>query len=272
MYVREDIRAGQALTVTEGSARRVHTVTVKEIPLTSADPLFDALEVLPAIGQPHPRRPDIQLIEIDLRPLVPGEMRATLTYDSPSAAGGGASDALGAETFSVSAQTISEDTIHDARGVVLQTTYVLRTVTSQFDVFTETADQVHRVSVERPTFALRFTRVEPRDAFDVARLFNAHTNSVPFLSLPAKTVLMRISSDEIDDGRHRVTYDAVYNPRTWMAEIRTSIDGRVPSDVASVRTSDGLPRTGAMTGGGIALRNVYPEADFSVLTLRRPPR
>jgi len=225
-------------------------------------------------GSEHPVIPGIRVSSMSVEHVErdPDVYRVTVEYGNDSAASGAFGDELGAETFAVASETISEDTIYDARGQVLQTTYVARTVTSEFDVFTETATQTHRVSVERPTFALLFTRIEPSDAFDTARLFSAHVNSVPFLALPAKTVLMRISSDEIDDGRHRVTYEAVYNPRTWMAEIRTSIDGRVPEDVGSLRTSDGLPRGGFNTDQGVALRDVYPEADFSVLALRRPPR
>ena len=272
--------------ITEGTIRRDtngwSATRVFDVESTGGSPIEKPYNAILAIesaqnvvyGSPHPVIPGIGVISLSVEHVDrdPDIYRVAVEYGNEAAGGGAGSDELGAETFSVAGQTISEDTIFDARGNILQTTYVARTVTSQFDVFTETATQVHRVSVDRPTFALIFTRVEPRDAFDAARLFNARVNSAPFLGLPAKTVLMRISSDEIDDGRHRVTYDAVYNPRTWMAEIRTSVDGRVPEDVGRVRGADGLPLGGLASGQGVSLRDMYPDADFSILALRRPPR
>ena len=286
--------------ITEGTIRRDtngwSATRVFDVESTGGSPIEKPYNAILAIesaqnvvyGSPHPIIPGISVISLIAEHVDrdPDIYRVTVEYGNEATAGGGAgSDELGAETFSVSAQTISEETIYDARGVVLQTRYVDRTITSvpansapglaavsNPDIITEEKTQTHRVAVERPTFALTFTRIEPRDAFDAARLFNARVNSAPFLGLPSKTVLMNISSDEIDNGRHRVTYEAIYNPRTWMVEIRTSIDGRVPEDVGRLRNVDGLPFSGFNSAQGAALRDVYPSADFSVLALRRPPR
>ena len=57
----------------------------------------------------------------------------------------------------------------------------------------------------------------------------------------------------LDEDRHRVSYNAVYNPRTWATELNHTVDGVPPPDVRG--------------GNGIENRDNYDPFDMNRLGL-----
>ena len=248
---------------------------------------------MPSIGDPHPFDAGMTVVDIDARP-EQGEnqiARVMVMYSTPDAAGEGVGGTeLGDVTFEVSSQSISEESVYDANGALMQTRYrdtrlvispggTLGATTAPFRIDTEIVEsiQTHRVAVERPTFAWTWSRVEETSGKVQAQLFSGKTNSVVFQGWGPKIVLMRVSSSQMEDNRWRVSYEAIINPRSWMTEIRHSKDGRTPDDIDTARSNFGTPLPGA-TGGigatalnGVAFRDSYPTVDLNLLALPEFP-
>jgi hypothetical protein len=249
---------------------------------------------IPRVGEPHPHDPAMSVVDVEARSAEQENsiFHVRVQYSTPtdgSTAVG--EDGLGEVTFELTSQSISEESIYDANGNVMQTRYndvqrTFREVDPQGTIgslATESSIQVietvtpriqtHRVAVERPTFGLRWTRIERTSGAAAAFVFSGRVNSTTFQGLAPKTIVMRISSSQADSDTWRVSYEGIYNPRSWMTEIRTNIDGRTPEDVDQARSSFGAPVPSAMGGfatfNGVSFRDSYPSIDLNLLGL--PP-
>ena len=244
---------------------------------------------IPRMGDLHPHDPAMSVVDIEAHNAEQENTRFTVRVQYSTPTDGSTTvgeDGLGEVTFELTSQSISEESIYDANGNVMQTRYndtklvvspggTLGALTTGIRINEETTVRVqtHRVAVERPTFGLRWTRVERTSGAAAAFVFSGRVNSSTFQGLAPKTIVMRISSSQADENTWRVSYEGIYNPRSWMTEIRTNIDGRTPEDVDQARSSFGTPVPGA-TGGfatfnGVSMRDSYPSIDLNLLGL--PP-
>lgn len=248
--------AGSEYSRDESREEAVLTFTVSGMAGNPASRPVDAAASsgIPRWNAPHPTKPNLRVVSYRSTPVAgqPGTFNVVVRYRVPTSSAG---DVAGDATISVSTQSISEETVHDINGNLMVLQYISRIVTGIGGSSVSRTTQVHRIQVQRPTFAVSFSRRETVNAFATALRFSGRVNLRTWQGQPRASWLMNVSSSDNGDGTHRFTYTAVHNPKTWRAEIRVSVNGRLP-DTATV-------------GNGIEFRDVYELADFSQLALPR---
>lgn len=212
---------------------------------------------IPRYNQPHPTRPDLRARRFRTSTVQgqPNTFAVEVTFLDPDAASGADGDAIGSTTVSMQTEVLSEVTTRDIGNRQMVTRYTRRL----FGEFGARQDisQSHRVTVERPTFALRIERVESNLGFRNAVQFSGRVNSRPWQGLPAKHWLINISSEPIDAARNRIQYSATYNPDSWRATLIATLSSGV------------IPEPFPTEGNGVSVYDVYPSADFNRLGLPR---
>lgn len=208
---------------------------------------------MPRLGDRHPSLPDLSVVDIKISPPRAddtGRMEVEITYADVQGSG----DAVGDVTVSVRSELLTEETIRDINGDLIGTRYSVNINNPTFTLNT-VQEIVQRVEVQRPTFALDFTRIETRSGLEAALKLSGSVNRGTFQRQPSHTWLCAVDSDQLDATRHRVRYAFTYNAKTWRAEIKHTSGGLIPTDVTVVN--------------GISFVDVYPLVDFGGLGLPR---
>lgn len=249
---------GSSYSRTESGEEATLTFKVSELTGTPAGRMIEAVETngIPRQLARHPTRASLVATEFRATPEAdqPNTALVTVRYKSE----GLLSDQseLGRVTVSMSTEVIAEETTTDINGDQIRTSYVSRAVIGAGGSSISTTRQTHRVSVERVTFAVQFTRVEDQIAFSKATQFAGKVNSLPWQGKPAKHWLIRISSTPTDrDDRFAVRYDAVFNPQSWRATI--------------THVESGLTPSGLTVTNGTTVYDVYESIDYNQLQLPR---
>ena len=208
---------------------------------------------IPSVGDKHPRRSDIAVLdrEVALDVQDPNGVTVTINYGPPDASA--ASARVGDIKRSLRTELIQEETIEDINGTRISTTYVSRFVAGGGVTSVTVATESHRIEVQRPSFSLVWDRIERELPIARAFDFNGTVNSRPWAGKEADTWLMNIEATQDNDARFRVSYVATYNANTWQATINHQVNGVVPFDVSE--------------RNGIETYQVYPTADFNKLKL-----
>jgi hypothetical protein len=254
MAVKTNVADGVSLEDTDAGLVGVQTVDVPGLSGSGLDMLYNALQhgSVPRKGATAQGVPGMQVVSRIARPNGVSGARVTVRYETPAADRSAAT--VGDVTVRVTTETITEETIYDQDGRIMKTKFAGFVTIGAVTAY-EVSTQIHRVSVQRPTFSVQFTRNERAIAFAKALDFSSTVNSSPWQGRAALTWLMRIDSEQIEEDLHRVTYSAVYHPKTWLAEIRHTVSGRIPN---TVQDNNGLER-----------RPVYDEANFARIGLPR---
>lgn len=247
-YVRDE--QGERVTITYS------------VPVTGGSPASKVIlgaeaSVVPRWDARHPSRPQLRARRFRSVPHEnqPDRMFVVVQFVEPSSSADANQEGNAGLRVSMSTETISEQTTTDIRGVQMRTTHVTSVAGGLGGSSSVRTVTTHRVAIERPTFGLTFERTENLIAFSKAVDFAGKTNSLPWQGKPAKTWLMRISSSQLENGLHRVRHDAVFNPKTWRAEIIPNVNGIVPND--------------ASLENGIAFYDVYEGIDYNQIGLPR---
>jgi len=188
-----------------------------------------SLSQIPQIGEQHPRRPDLVVLDRDVSMSIPdpNAVLVTVNYGPPDALSGGGR--VGDVTRSLRAELITEETTTDVDGQKMITRYVNRAtlISTTFSVTT----LVHRVQVQRPSFSLVWERIE--GGLPTSRAFAASgkVNARTWQGKPADTWLMAISSTQDHANRFRTSYTATYLEQGWQAVLNHTEGGLIPIDV-----------------------------------------
>lgn len=236
-----DRLTGEFRRSTDGdSARRVFQVS--ELTGAAGARLAQAVDTsaIPRIGSVHPYVAGLSVTRVTARATSdPSIAIVDVDYAQigAAAAGGTATD------IAIQSDFISEVTVRDINGVLMRTAYA---VSGGFQV------QTHRVSVERPTFSLVFSRIEAAVPLAKVLAFSGKVNAGRFQGQPADTFLCRIGSNQTNGG-HRVSYTFTHNAKGWQADLTHQVDGVIPTNVSPIN--------------GESTAQVYERADFGRLAL-----
>ena len=258
MSVRANLIAGAEYNRDDNGERVTLTYSVSGVtgPEEARPIIATEASKVPRYNQRHPTKPQLRARQFRAVPRSgqPNIWVVTVVYLDPEASGGD-DEREGDARVSMTTEVITEVVTRDINNVAMITKYSRWRVGGGFWQ-REFYQQTHRVTVEKPTFGLSIERTESAIAFAKATAFAGFTNSTPWQGRPAKTWLLRVRSNQLDSGLHRVTYDAVYNPETWQAILVHTIDGVIP---------DPLPTE----PNGVKRFDVYRAKNFNQLRLPR---
>lgn len=221
---------------------------------------YDALKQsgLPRRGDPHPTEAGLFCYRRRVRlggTSDPEETIVECLFGPPDRLDAGGAAAVGTVRRSLRAELVTEETIRDVNGDLMQTTYVSRLAAGGAGSSVSVSTISHRVAVQRPTFSLVFQRVESSLPINRAFRFAGKTNSSTYRGKPRDAWLCNIESEDQGDGTFDTTYTVTLNDsrQGWQALIRHSINGQVPIDIA--------------TGRGEEIRQVYGRENFGALPI-----
>lgn len=213
---------------------------------------------IPAYGQPHPAIPGIAVTSIDAEPLdVSGsQVRVRVQYSVPTQSDSEESEvALDKVVISVGSTTQSGTTQKDKDGKQL-----IATLTQ--DDGTE-AEQAGEVTIEIPQTVIHFERREPSDPIAKSIEFVGTVNDARIGALFPERTLLCTEIEGTTEGiglPYQVSYSFQYNRDTWDATyVFVDTETDKPHEDASTET-----------GNGVVTSRVYPEANFSKLSLPFP--
>ncbi len=209
---------------------------------------------IPRVGDAHPiLGGTVRVSEVNARATGdPAMAMVEVVYAPPSTVIG--RDGQGVEVQIVS-DLITEETIYDVNGVLMATSYTVKLQLSSFPGSwgSLTTQQVHRVEVQRPTFALVFSRIEPRAPRQLAALYAGTVNQGRFQGEDVDKWLCNVESSQESASAHRVRYSFTLNRRGWQAVITHQSNGIIPTNVSSTN--------------GVRTEQVYERRDFNALGL-----
>lgn len=225
-------------------ARYVHQVSELGGSAPSRLPAAVFAPGIPRRGDAHPSESGLTVERVTARATSDPEI-ALVTVDYASR--GADSDTPGNEglTITVRGDLITEETIKNVDGDLMQTTYV---------GIGSIAFQTHRVEVQRPSFSLVFSRIEDDSALALAYRYAGKVNSGSFQGAGEDRWLCTLESDSQEDGRHRVRYTFTYNNQGWQARLTAAVNGLIPLDAS-------------LQNGGIRIEQVYERENFNVFGL-----
>jgi len=207
---------------------------------------------VPRVGDPHPALPAV--LVSDVRAAASRDPTIAIVEVSYAVPSGVASAGGGEVDIAIVSDLITEETITDVDGRTISTSYFSTSASGGTNTSTFTT-QVHRIEVQRPTFAVVFSRVESRPPLSKARAYAGTVNASAYLDEPTDRWLCNIESSQESASAHRVRYSFTLNPKGWQAQVVHVNDGLVPADVKAVN--------------GIEDVQVYVRTNFAALRLPR---
>ena len=265
--------------ISESADGYTHTVAyfLCAVPGDGQRQLWNALQdaSIPRIGDPHPVVPGIVVTDRSGEPIDDGQIRVEVNYAPGNGTNTPAFDlnASGSRpegTIAISSTATSEQTNFDKYGAPLKTTYTGKLVDddgNETDV--KNQEQVATIEVQRPQLLITFTRRERGSPLELAATVVGCINREDLGSIYAPQTLLctRIDATSDDNGAtFNVTYEFQHKPDTW-AQVVVFIDNQIdrpPPDV--VKAALGGP-FGARSANGLAVYDIYPEANFEALRL-----
>lgn len=211
---------------------------------------------VPQLGDPHPAIAGIQCVSVEARPQDDQAtiFAVTCVYRVPSESETpGAAD--GAGVLTLGATTVSDPTYVDINGELIAVTMRNPELVNQDgtpETVIGTVTTVVQAEVDRPQVTVRVVRTEDNPPFDRLVRFVGKINRGRWSGFEAQTWLCRnIESEPVAGGRHKVTYEMVYDARTWRLRATINVSGIVPRN--------------AILGNGIEYFDVYDTEDFDAL-------